>query len=102
MLLQLRLQQGQEQIQEALQLAGNEINDRLLADRPQAEAGASLSAGAWLEDTAFTDPFVYDLRPWILRRLDLACEIAQRIRNDAEATLQVGAGGEPEGSPARP
>ena len=98
-MLLMRRHQEQEDIQSALRMAAMEIDNTLTAGQP-AEPGNPLSAGEWGQDTAYTDPFVYDLRPWILRRLDLSCGIAERIRADATAALQPG--GEPEGSPSQP
>lgn len=79
-----RLQAGQ--IQAPMQQAAETLEALLLGtaaaarkDRP-AEDTPSQTAG-------LTDPFVDDLSPWLLRRLDLAEDIAAQLRAEAEQVL---------------
>lgn len=73
-------------IQDALQLAATEIEAALTQGRPETPNDA-LQTEAWIDESEFSDPFVYELKPWILRRLDLACDLALLVKTDADAVL---------------
>lgn len=96
-MLLMRRHQDQGDIQETLQIAAGKIDGALSAGAAE-DNSSPLAMVTWDEEAAFTDPFVYDLKPWILRRLDLACGLAECIRADASAALQQ-PGGEPDSSP---
>lgn len=95
-MLLMRRDEDQSDIQPALRAAGEEIRGVL-------EAGETIVDNPlftrleWGEQEKFNDPFVYDLKPWILRRLHLAQELAVSLRRDANAVLVPAE--EPDGSP---
>ncbi|WGK60185.1 FUSC family membrane protein [Halopseudomonas sp. SMJS2] len=97
-MLLMRRHQEQEDVQDALRVAAAKIGSTLTAAQAP-EPSIPLSVGGWEQEGTYSDPFVYDLKPWILRRLDLACGIAERITADANTALQPA--GEPERSPDR-
>lgn len=96
-MLLMRRDEDQSDIQPALGFAAAEIS-RSLRNEDAEEESPPFVRVEWGNQEEFSDPFVYDLRPWILRRLSLAQELAETMRQDAKAALQ--AAGEPDGSPA--
>jgi hypothetical protein len=60
----------------------------LIAD-PAGQAVALSSHNSARVPAVLPDPFGADLNPWLLRRLDLATEIALQLREDAEDVLRA-------------
>lgn len=87
MLLQRRGRLKVEQLQSPLQQAAQAIAATLSAtgETPTAQAGAFESPGA----VDLPDPLQEDLSPWLLRRLRLAQDIAQKLRADARGVVQA-------------
>lgn len=96
-MLLMRRDEDQSDIQPALGFAAAEIS-RSLRNEDAEEESPPFVRVEWGNQEEFSDPFVYDLRPWILRRLSLAQELAESMRQDAKAALQ--AAGKPDGPPA--
>ena len=96
-MLLMRRDEYQSDIQPALGFAAAEIS-RSLRNEDAEEESPPFVRVEWGNQEEFSDPFVYDLRPWILRRLSLAQELAESMRQDAKAALQ--AAGKPDGPPA--
>ncbi|MFA5678840.1 MAG: FUSC family membrane protein [Pseudomonas sp.] len=96
-MLVMRRNEDQSDIQGALQATADEIK-RTLKDGGSTTQGPLFTRVEWGNQEEFNDPFVYDLKPWILRRLHLAQELAGNLRQDATAALKPT--GEPEGTPA--
>lgn len=94
-MLLMRRDEDQSDIQAALQFAADEISTALRNEDSYEESPPFVRV-EWGEQEEFSDPFVYDLRPWILRRLSLAQELATSMRLDANAVLKPA--GEPDGS----
>lgn len=95
-MLLMRRDEDQSDIQPTLQAAADEIKRTLQNGATAAETPAFTRLN-WGGQEEFSDPFVYDLEPWILRRLQLAQDLAENMRQDANAALQPA--GEPDGSP---
>ena len=95
-MLLMRRDEDQSDIQPALGFAAAEIS-KSLGNEDTEEESPPFVRVEWGNQEEFSDPFVYDLRPWILRRLSLAQELAQSMRRDAKAALKPA--GEPDGSP---
>ena len=95
-MLLMRRDEDQGDIQPTLQAAADEIK-RTLQDGATAAETPAFTRLNWGGQEEFSDPFVYDLEPWILRRLQLAQDLAESMRQDASAALQPA--GEPDGSP---
>ncbi|MEJ6656139.1 MAG: FUSC family protein, partial [Pseudomonas sp.] len=95
-MLLMRRDEDQGDIQPTLQAAADEIR-RTLQDGAIAAETPVFTRLNWGGQEEFSDPFVYDLEPWILRRLQLAQDLAESMRQDASAALQPA--GEPDGSP---
>ncbi|NLY59538.1 MAG: FUSC family protein [Gammaproteobacteria bacterium] len=95
-MLMMRREEDQSDIQPVLRFAAEEIGRSLDGGGGEEESPPFVRV-EWGDQEKFSDPFVYDLRPWILRRLNLAQELAQSLRQDANAVLKPA--GEPEGSP---
>ena len=95
-MLLMRRDEDQGDIQPTLQAAADEIK-RTLQDGATAAETPAFTRLNWGGQEEFSDPFVYDLEPWILRRLQLAQDLAESMRHDASAALQPA--GEPDGSP---
>lgn len=95
-MLLMRRDQDQSDIQPTLKSAADEIK-RTLQDGATAAEKPLFTRLEWGEQEEFNDPFVYDLKPWILRRLLLSQELAESLRQDASAVLKPA--GEPNGSP---
>ncbi len=87
MLLLRRGRLKADAIQAPLQLAASAIDAaltaRALPTAPLAPAGQAAAGPVLLPD-----PFTQDLSPWLLRRLNLAGDIALRLRADAQPVLQ--------------
>ena len=94
-MLLMRRDEGQSDIHQALRYAADEIS-RTLRDEDSEEESPAFVRVEWGEQGEFSDPFVYDLRPWILRRMNLAQELAESLRQDAKAVLRPAR--EPDGS----
>ncbi|WP_218573638.1 FUSC family membrane protein [Pseudomonas sp. OIL-1] len=94
-MLMRRRNMDQEPTREPLQRASAIIESLLTASEPQSPANAP-SITNWPTDLPQTDPFGYDLSPWIVRRLDLACNLAAQLRDDADRVLQARAEAETE------
>jgi uncharacterized membrane protein YccC len=82
MLLQRRGRLTPAQIQVPLQQAAQAIETTLVGPQ-MAPPGTRFSASTQV----LHDPFENDLSPWLLRRLDLAAGIAERLRGDAQQVL---------------
>ncbi len=88
MLLLRRGRLNAEQIRAPLQQAAQTI-EAVLSSSPAQEASNELTdAYASPDSVELLDPFEHDLSPWLLRRLQLATGIAQRLRSDARHLLQ--------------
>jgi uncharacterized membrane protein YccC len=87
MLLQRRGRLKVEQLQAPLQHAAQAIAAALSGSgqTPGTQAGVFESAGA----VNLPDPLEEDLSPWLLRRLQLAQDIAQNLRSDAGNVAQA-------------
>ena len=96
-MLLMRRDEDQSDIQPALGFAAAEISSSLRNEDTEEESPPFVRV-EWGNQEEFSDPFVYDLRPWILRRLSLAQELAQSMRQDAKAALRPA--GEPDSPPA--
>jgi len=81
-----RLQAGQ--IQAPMQQAADTL-EALLLSGPSATQRDRLPTQASPLTTSLPDPFVDDLSPWLLRRLDLAEDIAAQLRAEAERVQQA-------------
>ena len=95
-MLLMRRDEDQSDIRPALRFAAEEISGAL-RNEDSGEENPPFVRVEWGNEEEFSDPFVYDLRPWILRRLSLAQELADSMRLDANAVLKPV--GEPDGSP---
>ena len=95
-MLLMRRDEDQSDIQPALGFAAGEISRSLRNEDAEGESPPFVRV-EWGDQEEFSDPFVYDLRPWILRRLSLAQELAESMRQDAKAALRPA--GEPDGPP---
>ena len=95
-MLLMRRDEDQSDIQPVLRFAAEEISNTLRNEAGEEESAPFVRV-EWGDQEEFSDPFVYDLRPWILRRLSLAQELAESMRLDANAALKPA--GEPDGSP---
>ena len=87
MLLLRRGQLNAEHLREPLRSAAETIETTLLAE-PAAAAPSRPSATAW-QSRASTEPVADDLTPWALRRLDLAENVAVRLRQDADEVVSA-------------
>src|SRR5690606_35781485 len=81
-MLMRRRHLDQETTREPLQKASILIESLLTATEPQRPESAP-TITSWPTELPQTDPFAYDLSPWIVRRLDLACNLAAQLREDA-------------------
>ena len=70
------------QLQAPLQAAIDAI-DSLLAHGPQGGAAPLAARVASAERLILPDPFGQEVTPWLLRRLNLSTDLAQRLREDA-------------------
>ncbi|WP_193075118.1 FUSC family protein [Pseudomonas sp. FME51] len=95
-MLLMRRDEDQSDIQPTLLAAADEIK-RTLQDGAIAAETPAFTRLNWGGQEEFSDPFVYNLEPWILRRLQLAQDLAESMRQDASTALQPA--GEPDGSP---
>ena len=86
MLLLRRDRLNTEQIRGPLQQAAQRIETTLTAGAAQA-SGEPAETAASLGPVPLPDPFEQDLSPWLLRRLQLAADIAHRLRSDAQQVL---------------
>lgn len=87
MLLLRRGRVKAERIRAPLMQAAQTIEATLTASEPVLSPGAAhteASPGPVL----LPDPFESDLSPWVLRRLDLAADIALQLRDDADQVLR--------------
>jgi uncharacterized membrane protein YccC len=87
MLLQRRDRLDVEQIQAPLQQAARSIEATLSGSSRQAPDTPD-HADAAPGPVVLPDPFENDLSPWLLRRLQLAAGLAQRLRADGEQVVQ--------------
>jgi uncharacterized membrane protein YccC len=87
MLLLRRGRLNAEQIRAPLLEAAQAIDDSLNVV-PGAAPDDAMDTQAAAGPVALPDPFEHDLSPWLLRRLDLAAGIAQRLRNEAQQVLR--------------
>jgi uncharacterized membrane protein YccC len=94
MLLQRRGRLDPQQIQEPLQQFAQSISAVLTAKN--ATPAARPEAAQAIGPAALPDPFE-DLSPWLVRRLQMAREIAQQVRSEANEALAASAA-----SPASP
>src|SRR5690606_14071735 len=86
MLLMLR-DEDQSDIQPVLRSATEEISNSL-RDGRCGGASPEFVRIEWGNQEEFSDPFVYDLKPCILRRLNMAQELAANMARDASAALK--------------
>ncbi len=86
MLLRRRGALTLQQIRTPMQQAAQTIGTTLM--QAHTTAVASNRPGA-VEAIELNDPFDSDLSPWLLRRLDLAGDIAGQLRSDADQVLQL-------------
>ncbi|WP_206668564.1 FUSC family protein [Pseudomonas saliphila] len=87
-MLMRRRHLDQETTREPLQKASILIESLLTATEPQRPDSAP-TITSWPTELPQTDPFAYDLSPWIVRRLDLACNLAAQLREDADKVLHA-------------
>ena len=96
MLLLRRDQLQFDQIQAPMKLASNRIQGILTlsaplppgSQPPPAQSPEPESAGALpAVPEVLPDPFEHDVSPWLLRRLHLAIELAERVRGNAQDVL---------------
>ncbi len=85
MLLLRRGQLDAEHLREPLRNATETIEATLLA-KPAAAVPGRPSAAAW-QGRAVAEPVADDLTPWALRRLDLAENVAVKLRQDADEVI---------------
>lgn len=85
-LLIRRGQQEQDDISEPMHIAAQKIDAALTAPR-SAEVPDVPVYKVWPVETLTADSLDYDLKPWILRRLNLSVEIAIKLREDADRAL---------------
>ena len=90
MLLQRRGRLTHGQIDAALRQAAQDIAQTL---QGAASTAAHGPREALVEPAALQDPFDGDLSPWLLRRLELACDLAVQVRAQSDQVLrQLGSG----------
>ena len=99
-MLMRRRHLDQEPTRAPLQRASVIIDSVLTAGEPQRPDPAS-STPDWPVESPQTDPFGYDLSPWIVRRLDLACRLAAQLRDDADKVLNADTQAEQPAEPTR-
>ena len=87
MLLLRRDRLNAQQVREPLEQAARTIAATLSGGPAQASSGPA-DADASPGPEELPDPLENDLSPWLLRRLRLAGDIAQRLRGDASLVLQ--------------
>jgi uncharacterized membrane protein YccC len=87
MLLLRRERLNLEQIRIPLLRAAKTI-EATLAARPLAPPRGGRRAATFASSAFLPDPFENDLSPWLLRRLDLAADIAVQLREEADQVLQ--------------
>lgn len=87
-MLMRRRHLDQETTREPLQKASILIESLLTATEPQRPDSAP-TITRWPTELPQTDPFAYDLSPWIVRRLDLACNLSAQLREDADKVLHA-------------
>ncbi len=87
MLLLRRERLKLDQIRIPLMRAAKTIEATLTAS-PLAPPRGGARAAAFASPVSLPDPFENDLSPWVLRRLDLAADIAVQLREDADQVLQ--------------
>ena len=87
-MLMRRRNLDQEPTREPLQRASDIIASALTATEPGRTDNAP-SITSWPTELPQTDPFDYDLSPWIVRRLNLACTLAAQLREDADKALRA-------------
>lgn len=97
-MLLMRRDEDQSDIQPVLRFAAEDISSSL-RNEDSAEESPPFVRVEWGNQQDFHDPFVYDLKPWILRRLSLAQELADSMRQSADAALRPA--GESDNAPAR-
>jgi hypothetical protein len=81
-----RLQAGQ--IEVPMQQAADTLEALLLSAPSATQRDRPLTEASPLT-TSLPDPFVDDLSPWLLRRLDLAEDMAAQLRAEAERVQQA-------------
>lgn len=86
-MLLMRRDEDQSDIQPALRSAAEEISYSLREGISGGESPEFVRI-EWGNQEEFSDPFVYDLKPWILRRLNMAQELAASMARDASAVLK--------------
>lgn len=86
-MLLMRRDEDQSDIQAALRSAAEEISYSLREGISGGESPEFVRI-EWGNQEEFSDPFVYDLKPWILRRLNMAQELAASMARDASAVLK--------------
>lgn len=86
-MLLMRRDEDQSDIQPVLRSATEEISNSL-RDGRSGGASPEFVRIEWGNQEEFSDPFVYDLKPWILRRLNMAQELAANMARDASAALK--------------
>ena len=85
-LLLRRRHLGQDDMSEPLQYAAQRINAALTSAQPPALPEAPVYT-VWAAESGPAESLDYDLKPWILRRLNLAADIAIKLREDADRAL---------------
>lgn len=89
MLLRQRGQLQAGQIQVPMQQAADTLEALLKSGPPASREARPGSAEPTPLQASLPDPFVDDLSPWLLRRLDLAEEIAAQLHAEAERVQQA-------------
>lgn len=81
-------QKAQEDISEPLQNAAQNIDAVLTRSQTATPPDVPVYT-VWPAKNVYTDSLDYDLKPWILRRLNLAVDIAIKLREDADRALAI-------------
>ena len=86
MLLQRRERLAHDHIDGPLKQSALTLEAILVLDQVPVAAAVPVSAAA--QAMVLQDPFENDLSPWLLRRLDLAAEMAAQLRRNADQVLR--------------
>ncbi|WP_093391976.1 hypothetical protein [Halopseudomonas xinjiangensis] len=78
----------QDDISEPMQVAAQKIDAALTAPHLAALPDVPVHQ-AWPVENTGADSLDYDLKPWILRRLNLSVDIAIKLRQDADRALAI-------------